>query len=577
MAEKSRPSGSVFLRNAVLWCGGNTHEGRRTVRRRLLVSLGVLLLIAPPSAPAERTTRVVDLVIRHADGKVDTREGDRVVEVGTLDETMEYKQRHNEVIKIVVADPNPLLFSYKWKGVTRTKTADFEAATKFAESLAALGPLLKALTGVPSTEAAAAAAEDARASGEEIQAARYEDSAEKLKALEEAGIKDDFFARFGEDFDELLGYVQQIEQRVADSAGDKAAENAVKTTALSWDVAGLSRRLEASFGRVDQAQINLLSLLNEEAGSLEPSSENAETEISRLTKRLDDLVTLMTDALREPGASKASASSASTVSQDAGGSGDSAASPGADLGGKELKKKDRIDDSEADGTSVANQYVEAVLLIKDQESNIREMLEATEGFREAAAQINEPIELGEVEFTASEDARAAIGISAVEGAADAAAKSKREPGDFTFALSPFSPASLSVGPAIVYSFVDLREFGTTKDGDNLRVVRTDDGDEVNGAAIAAMLGITPRAWSNPILSTSFEIGLSPIEDEIGFFGGISMRAYKKFRFGAGVALQETERLKRGLALGQVVESPDDLETDSEFETGAYVSFTLDLK
>jgi hypothetical protein len=129
---------------------------------------------------------------------------------------------------------------------------------------------------------------------------------------------------------------------------------------------------------------------------------------------------------------------------------------------------------------------------------------------------------------------------------------------------------------VIYSLVELPECGVATEGDTITIVRKDEGDEVNGLTVGGVLSIVPRGWSDPTFGGSIDVGLSPVKDKLGIFVGLSLRLYDVASLGAGIAYQQTEELAGDLEVDQVIDSADELKTETGFKAGAYISLTVKL-
>jgi hypothetical protein len=151
----------------------------------------------------------------------------------------------------------------------------------------------------------------------------------------------------------------------------------------------------------------------------------------------------------------------------------------------------------------------------------------------------------------------------------------RSLGKHTLHLSAYSPVSLGVAPAFVLLFLHSPTFRAVKSGDHL-VIQSDDP-QLTGYNVAAMLTITPRAWSEPTFGGQFQLGVSPTKDKVGFYLGAGIHVQELFTFGGGVTWQQSKRLTDGLTVGQTIGSPDDIRTTNEFKPGFYFHITTNIK
>jgi hypothetical protein len=210
---------------------------------------------------------------------------------------------------------------------------------------------------------------------------------------------------------------------------------------------------------------------------------------------------------------------------------------------------------------------------------VREMMAKLKSFVELANGIQVPKTFEPpLAFDAAHDSGGTLEIGTVNGNEGVAKDAKVEvkPGQYSFTVSPYSPVHFSVGPAVIYSFIETENFGTKTESGKILIVRKDSGNQVNGLTVGAMLSITPRAWSNPALRGSIQVGASPVKDKIGLFLGGGVQFFNQLSIGGGIAYQQAQRLAKGLAVGQEISSEDKLKTNVIFKPGFYLTVTLGL-
>lgn len=150
----------------------------------------------------------------------------------------------------------------------------------------------------------------------------------------------------------------------------------------------------------------------------------------------------------------------------------------------------------------------------------------------------------------------------------------RKTGDIELSVEPYSPVSLSVAGAVVYSFVRDPEFSAEKQEDGTFLIRKSQSD-YKATQVAAMLELTPRALEFPLFSIPVELGITPT-DKLGIYLGAGIRSQGRFSFGGGLAFQQVDQLVDGLAVNQGIESEDKLKTEKVFKTGLYLHITVSL-
>jgi hypothetical protein len=146
--------------------------------------------------------------------------------------------------------------------------------------------------------------------------------------------------------------------------------------------------------------------------------------------------------------------------------------------------------------------------------------------------------------------------------------------EYVVEVSPQRAAFLRPGVAFVLGFVRNPTFSTKKEGDQFRIVQEDD--ELTRFNVAAMVNIQPRSWSEPTFGGFFQVGVSPKNDETGFFFGAGISSESLFTFGAGFMYQQVRTLAAGLSVTEPIAKPEDLKTTTTFKPGLYVHATVSL-
>ncbi len=219
--------------------------------------------------------------------------------------------------------------------------------------------------------------------------------------------------------------------------------------------------------------------------------------------------------------------------------------------------------------------------VKRDAAKTQELLKTLRSFANLAKTIHVPITLDpSVMFDSTQDSggKLTIAVQDDKNAKEAAPKAnaKGKPGTYEFVVIPYSPVDFAVGPAAIYSFIELQNYGTLTENGKTTIVRKDSGDEVNGLTVGAMLSITPRAWSNPAFHGSIQVGASPTKDKVGLFLGGAVRFFDLLSIGGGIAYQQAQRLAPGLTVGQEIASADKLKTKAIYKSGFYLTVTLDF-
>jgi len=204
------------------------------------------------------------------------------------------------------------------------------------------------------------------------------------------------------------------------------------------------------------------------------------------------------------------------------------------------------------------------------------LLKTARTFVDAVEAINQPYKLGEIPYDFKQNTTATIAISAADGQQDLAAKSGRLLGTFKIPVRAYYPAHYSVAPAAIYSFVKAPQFTAVKRTTDAKfdIVQTDE--KPRALTVGAMFSITPRWCSEPTFGCAFQIGVSPVKDQIGLFGGTQIRLTDVLAIGFGYAYQQVPKLAKNLSLTTPIDAPEVLKTDPHYRGGAYISFDVKL-
>jgi hypothetical protein len=142
-------------------------------------------------------------------------------------------------------------------------------------------------------------------------------------------------------------------------------------------------------------------------------------------------------------------------------------------------------------------------------------------------------------------------------------------GDLRLPLRAYSRFDLIPGPALVYSWVRNPTFSIVAEGDKFRIVTT--SEPFSAYSVGAMLNIVPRRWEDPGLTGLFQVGITPVKDKIGIFGGAAIVLVEKVTIGVGFMRQQVNALADGT--GPLIDSPDRLKLKTTWKSGAYLTFT----
>jgi hypothetical protein len=91
-----------------------------------------------------------------------------------------------------------------------------------------------------------------------------------------------------------------------------------------------------------------------------------------------------------------------------------------------------------------------------------------------------------------------------------------------------------------------------------------------------MLHVVPARWSDPLFAPFLQLGVTPQKDEAVFYLGLGFAGESRFSFGLGLAMVEVPKLSGGLKVGDALAAAADLKTTTEFKSGLYVHFTVNI-
>jgi hypothetical protein len=122
---------------------------REKTMKRLTAILGLSLALAATAADARVfRPKTVRLVLKHTNGLVEAQTlGGQTLDATSLSAAEPLEVRLAQTVELVIDDPNPVLFTYEWGGITYTENTDYQAALAFAKSLNSLLGLISPKTG----------------------------------------------------------------------------------------------------------------------------------------------------------------------------------------------------------------------------------------------------------------------------------------------------------------------------------------------------------------------------------------------------------------------------------------------
>jgi hypothetical protein len=518
----------------------------------LTLSISVLLPVAAFAAKPRQHTAT--LRISHYAKTVELLHGDTVIDKGPLKTHLQYDIDSDEELNVVVRETNPLLFTYKWEAGTPTDTANFTAIKKFADAIKGAGDLLKPF---------------ARKEGQNQNVA-FDGGSNKV--LEEHGITQDFIDEFVGNAVNLGDFAAGIPADVKRSAGSFKAAEAVREKISEKKIPETIEALRKQLETVRKAAIPILkSFRSPKKNSLLTNRR----ELARVASLAPlALVELEAYALDAPPATKEEmAAQMKKTNQQVD---DLAPSPGkppgttpAPAGG--VQPAAPID---ANAIAASSSLFDAFVALSLAADDIEDTIDEVEKYIAVASKIGEPEQYGPVKFNPTQNQPFELEIKAVAENAKIVETAKLPTGKYEVIVGPDDPADFEFDLAGVYSFVETERYeARTADGVTT-IARSDSGDAVNGLTGAPMLTIIPRPWNDPSLVRGFQIGFSPVKDELGIFAGGILRFFDRVGIGAGIAYQQAERLDSGLTVGQTIPNADALKTHTLFKPGLYITLSV---
>jgi hypothetical protein len=537
---------------------------------RMLVVCQIVATV-PPAFAADRTTQATVLQVNVTDSSITELPGNRK---GKLLDVNEFELRRRETVAVDLLDPNPLLFEYETV-VTEAETEQHKVAAEFAKTLAALMAGFKAGGG--------------------------SDGVILVEGLNLGALRGRLQL--------LSSQMNDIGAQIAKSLGSVADVEQMKATVREWKVASSASALSDDLQKVAAIAGKCLA-----GAPLTTNSEFTFMCTSPLADAEKPVDTLRAErALREQQLREAAERAAREAEQQrrnapaarrpanppaatqprpvnpplapivpgappiAGGTQPPA--PGGAPPGTQLPP--------APGTSItppapvvpAERIIDFITLIEARRTDLQNSLTVLRGF---ASDVEEVLKVKTLTTRPHSIQAQTIAVTIkpspkYEAFLDPGTKKRRDSmaRKFSVVLEPYSPALISLSPAMILLFIDNPTFKAVKKGEQFVIEKSDD--EVTAYNLAAMLNITPRSWSEPTFGGALQIGVSPTKNKIGFYAGGGISVQDVFWFGGGVTWQEVDRLSGSLATGQTIASPDDLKTTTHFKPGFYLHITAKLK
>jgi hypothetical protein len=214
----------------------------------LTILIGVASL-SQSLAAAETDSRDGVLEIHHRDGRIINKSFKSEITAPQLVQQQTYRLRPKERLSVVVVDPNPLLYTYSWGGLTAADTADYKTATDFAKSL---DPLISAFA--PKT-----------VTGRSLPLTPVTVAPEVASALKAIGIPNekDFLNNFLAHYSAVENLVDAIPSLMVKACGTPAEASEAKTAVRgsTWDLDATAKIIKKDFDLLKLGRGALLKLV----------------------------------------------------------------------------------------------------------------------------------------------------------------------------------------------------------------------------------------------------------------------------------------------------------------------------
>lgn len=464
-------------------------------KRFVLWTVGLAILGSAGTAQAQQSfKKVAELRIYHftkQEVQVIDSAGNRR-DLARLESEMHFGVPMDTRVKIVVQDPNPLLYSYSWHGVTATPTDNYKTIEQLATALNAFARQVETTKDANHKETIDAALKTLNE--KQVTLAAASALAAKAKSDLEAyrrGVKLNSLS------DPQMQRLAQLEGSAREAQSNEKARNVEARTA----------ELKLSLARLIQER--------HEAIVAAGITEERLSSLGAALKDLSEMASKVPDIIAESTTDSAAAKETAALHLH-------------DLNALSSKIAELYSTLEAAGSAVirgiapldgpGDALIETLTLALHYELETKSTISKLKEFRAAAGAINVPIVVGEVDFSPLEVQAARFSIDLLDGASDPLRPS-RGTGEFHAAIEPLSPVVYSFAAGYVYTW--------------LRKVPG-----VSNQQAAGLLSITPRKliWSD--LALSINLGVTGNPDGPGFMLGGSANLARGIQVGIGVVYRD---------------------------------------
>jgi hypothetical protein len=555
--------------------------------RHIITGFLVLYLTTVSAWGATADQSTGRIVVHHNDGSIDIQNGAaELVSRDQLRTGLAYRIRPSEMIDVIIDDPNPLLYTYEWKLGALKNSDNYDAAQKFANAINPALGILKGLTGIPRDPGSESGRVAGKPGCEEL-------SNEASQAICGAGIDNDFVSAYAAHYESLHDFTKKIPGWIKNSAGSKANGDKVKKAVSEHPAVVNAKDIDESIKKIKSARNAAITAIRKRSSAswsaprpilvaslvpvtalaleLEPQSNpgtgGALPPPGTVIPKNDDKKPTTSPKKPQPKKSKLAQDNERLLKQV-----------------KELEEKIAAENKKKEQDAIdrdarlaaERRLVNDFDVLSDTVRDAEDALKAVNAFVPLVEKINVPLSLGTLPYNAKQVQPATLTIKPVPANASAVDTDVKT-GEFAFSFQAFNPVNYYVDAGPVYSFIERPEFKTEEVAGKHRIVRSDDGDAVNGATVGAMLTLVPRAWNDPTFGGGFQIGISPESDKLGFYLGAVVRMFDLVSLGGGLVYQQTQKLAPGQSIGQDLDAAGDLDTNTVFKAGPYVSISIKIK
>jgi hypothetical protein len=444
--------------------------------------------------------------------------------------------------RVVIVDRNPLLFAYSSKAST-APSAGMEAILAFANALAAKGSVFAAATPAP----------EAAGLEKNLLSAVFNREAPKICASFTVDGLD--VVKFRKEVKDVSEWLRSIGGLI-DKTIDPATVAGAKETVAGWSLSETGTSLTADTqhfsamiqGMMDGRDIRFECILNDDNGA-----------DRGFVKADAQPIELMVETPAQKDPAKKTPAKKTPVPQQC--------TVPTENCWPELMEPRKI--------------LRFLFEFRSEISQLSSGVATLEEFAKAMSAVNTPGDpQATVAFDPAQETTIALAVTASDRFAaflskEAVKYQSSRLAEYSITFFPRERYHPKFAPSAIYSFVPDPKFSVhEKPGGELVIQKT--SENYSALSVAAMLNITRDADFGYGFQPFLQLGISPIKDKTAILLGAGFDGFGKINLALGAIYQQVGKLKAGLSEGQVLESADDLKTDTEFRVGFYLQVGLSL-